>query len=170
MYSVRKFLPKNYLGTLISLGAIIWMWRSHQRLKTKKCHMVSWILCFTLWFPLFYHFSPFFGLFMLFIHIQLIQKSSHSFTNGWKNHEILSDKSLRTQDLDLIRVFTNPFIVRELIGHPKINPSKVELARRSITKSHENFDSPKQGHLDSSTVSRDEYAIWKLAELNSYSK
>lgn len=37
--------------------------------------------------------------------------------------------------------------------------NSVELARRSITKSHENFDSPKQGHLDSSTVSRDEYAI-----------
>lgn len=44
---------------------------------------------------------------MLFIHIQLIQKSSHSFTNEWKNHEILSGKSLRTQDLDLIGVSTN---------------------------------------------------------------
>ena len=101
--TVSGSLPKKiFLGTSISLGAIMLMWRSHQRLKTKKCHMVSWILCFTLWFPPFCLFSPFFGLFMLFIHIQSIQKSSHSFINEWKNREIQSDKNLRTQDLDQI--------------------------------------------------------------------
>ena len=100
IFSIFKSRKNFYSGTLLSPGEKIKMWLSHQKSKTKKYLMVLWIPYSMLWYLHFCHFSPSFGLFMLSIHTQLIQKSYPSFISEWKNQETQSDKSLQIQDLD----------------------------------------------------------------------